>query len=1495
MIRLQLRLAILFAAITLPTPFALGQVVTGVPPFSSFAGSTFDQVNVGNLNAMFEIPMVNKAGRGGMTFTAALIYNSSMWTPDNGGWGDYSWAPSANWGWNVASSANPGSVAYDSGMGYCTDDDGDELGYWYLTLYTYTDSLGTPHPIGTAGTGLTLSDQPPDCYPANPSSATQTLADGSGIVFSYDYDAGSGYIYDRSGVNVEWEPGIIVQYTTDPNGNSQQMSVSGSTTSFTDSLGATALTASGSGTPSSPITYQYTGPDNHAYTYTVNYTAMTVRTNFGCGGIAEYGPSAQNLVSSIDLPDGTSYSFTYEPTPGYSGDTTARLASVTLPSGGTISYKYVGGSQGITCADGTTATLQRSTPDTGSSYWQYAHTETSSTSWTTTITDPTSAANQTLISFEANNYGSPLETQRKVYEGSTTSGTLIDQVDTCYGPNPTIPCPTTAISFPVYWQTVQNTLPGVSPSKTMTIYSAYGLPTEIQEYGFGGSLARTTVTNYDTALDGAYQQINDRPTSVVVCNAGGSVAACGYVGAVAAETTYTYDSYGNMTGKTLYTNSTPSTVSRSFTYGSYGVLASSTDYNGNTTNYSSLACDSAFPQTISLPDGTSKSINWNCYVALPNSTTDVNGNATNYSYDEMVRPTQTTFPDGGWKLVKYTSGTQRDTYTGTTSSSPSSSCTGCRHEQIDLDGLGRLSTHELVNDSPSATYINYAYDQVGRLDSVTNPYRSTSDSTYGTTSYAYDPLNRLTKTTNPDGSYVQNTFGTATQSCSASTYGYGYSTLYPDESGNNRQMFTDALGRVIEADEPTQTSNSLSPYTCYQYDALDDLTVVNQGSETRNFGYDYLGRLTQATVPEAGGNTKYYYYSTSGGAACSGDPTEVCRRTDERGITTTYSYDSMNLLGNNSSAPAMSYSNGDASVYYYHNQTSYNGLSTGNGNGARTGMSDGSGQTARSFDSMGRVLAEERTIGSVTKSLSYTYNYDGSLASVTYPSGRTVAYSPSAIGRPVSAVDSADSINYVTAATYWPQGALESAQYGSSVTYSTQYNHRLFPVGLQGQTSLATFFELQPSFNPNGTVSGVANAITSGRTQTFGYDYLNRITSAQTTAASGSYCWGQAIPTNGYDRYGNLLTINSTQCSAPTISLSVNTAGYYNQVTNTGYSYDASGNMTHDASYNYTWNAEGKETSVAGSYTYAYDGDGRRVENSFNDYYYWFSPDGLPLAETNTSGTTQNEYIYFNGARVARHDSTTNVYYYFSDQIHSAQTITNSSGTVCYDSDFTPFGYEMAYTTSCPQDYKFAAMERDGFTGNDPTWFRNYEENLGRWMSPDPAALAAANPANPQTWNQYSYVLNDPTTLSDPFGLFESTYEQNGGGCGGDGGGGGGGHRSNAELLNDSKKRIIADLQKKNCAQDFKNVDKTEAVLQEMQFVDLGLPSNGWATFGVENPAGWSWLKGTKVGLNSALNWTDPTIQPTKEGGTTDLLYDEQLSLNRNTLGTVVVPLPLFS
>ena len=49
--------------------------------------------------------------------------------------------------------------------------------------------------------------------------------------------------------------------------------------------------------------------------------------------------------------------------------------------------------------------------------------------------------------------------------------------------------------------------------------------------------------------------------------------------------------------------------------------------------------------------------------------------------------------------------------------------------------------------------------------------------------------------------------------------------------------------------------------------------------------------------------------------------------------------------------------------------------------------------------------------------------------------------------------------------------------------------------------------------------------------------------------------------------------------------------------------------------------------------------------------------------------------------------------------------------------------------------------------------FREHEGTQGRWLTLDPAGLAAVNPGNPQSWNRYAYALNNPTGLIDPTGL----------------------------------------------------------------------------------------------------------------------------------------------
>ena len=134
-----------------------------------------------------------------------------------------------------------------------------------------------------------------------------------------------------------------------------------------------------------------------------------------------------------------------------------------------------------------------------------------------------------------------------------------------------------------------------------------------------------------------------------------------------------------------------------------------------------------------------------------------------------------------------------------------------------------------------------------------------------------------------------------------------------DEAGKARESCSDGLGRLTQVYEDP---SGLDYLTTYAYDALNDLTSVTQGSQTRTYSYDALGRLTAATTPESG--TANFYYTTSGGGLCAGDPSAVCRRTDARGTTTTYTYDALNRL------TQKTYSDSTPTALFYYDESSVN-------------------------------------------------------------------------------------------------------------------------------------------------------------------------------------------------------------------------------------------------------------------------------------------------------------------------------------------------------------------------------------------------------------------------------------------------------------------------------------------------------------------------------------------------------------------------------------------
>ncbi len=386
-----------------------------------------------------------------------------------------------NFGWTSSTAAVAGylsyTAVYDHSCPYMVSQYASPAYYLTTTYYfwTFHDDLGTAHTFPGSSTTWRGTGTG-SCGGSGSTSLNSTATDGSGYTLSANGSSGS--VYDSKGklvgppINQFAGPGTL----TDRNGNLISIDNSGN---ITDTLGTAALTVAGSATPSSPVTFTYTAPNAQPSSYTMKYTVYTVQTNFACGGISEYGPTVNNLVSEIDLPDGSKYTFTYEPTAAVSGNVTGRLASVTFPTGGTITYSYPVYStptrNAIWCQDGSAQAYTRTTPD-GS--WTYTRAGTTPAT-TTTVTDPQN--NQTAIQFQG-----IYETQRSVYQGSMASGTLLQTVNTCYNVAAS-PCTGTAITLPITQKSVLNQLGTSTGPESKHVYSfnAFGLPTETDDYDYG--------------------------------------------------------------------------------------------------------------------------------------------------------------------------------------------------------------------------------------------------------------------------------------------------------------------------------------------------------------------------------------------------------------------------------------------------------------------------------------------------------------------------------------------------------------------------------------------------------------------------------------------------------------------------------------------------------------------------------------------------------------------------------------------------------------------------------------------------------------------------------------------------------------------------------------------------------------------------------------------------------------------------------------------------
>jgi RHS repeat-associated protein len=388
-----------------------------------------------------------------------------------------------------------------------------------------------------------------------------------------------------------------------------------------------------------------------------------------------------------------------------------------------------------------------------------------------------------------------------------------------------------------------------------------------------------------------------------------------------------------------------------------------------------------------------------------------------------------------------------------------------------------------------------------------------------------------------------------------------------------------------------------------------------------------------------------------------------------------------------------------------------------------------------------------------------------------YPSGRKVKNVLDSSGDLTLVQSSKDTNsgywNYASSFTYNPAGAVTSMQLGNGRWESTTFNSRLQPTqialgAIPGATNLLDLDYSYGTTENNGNVmshSITVPGLTHSFLQAYSYDSLNRIANAIETNNS-TQTWKQTFT---YDRYGNRrfdeanttmpTSFTNQALTNPTISTS------NNRLISTGWEYDPSGNTTGDPNgRQFIYDAENKQVKVLDDEEekigeYWYDGDGKRVRKHVP------ATGEVTVFVYDAAGKLIAEY-----STIVESTNDSKVAYLTNDHLGSPRFNTDTNGAITSRHDYHPFGEETAtsqrttglgYIDDTVRK-QFTGYERDNETKLDFAQARYFSCSYGRFRSPDPL-LASGRPENPQSWNRYVYVLNNPMKFADPTGESEQS------------------------------------------------------------------------------------------------------------------------------------------
>lgn len=1306
-------------------------------------------ITLGSRNFNWSTSLVSLTGRSGLGLDLTLTYNSLVWVAENG---------------MIKFNPDEGFPGPGFRLGFPVVQQrfqNSNTGFWSYLMITPSGGRTELRQVGGS-----------NIYESYDGSYTQLTDDGAGGLLVLAAD-GTQYSFSNAGAN------YVCTQIKDRNGNFVGIAYSGNVpVSVTDTAGRVVNFNYMDGFLSS-ITQNWAG-QTHTWA-TFNYNDVLFNYNFP--GLQVDAPQNGTLLAvptQVNLDDGSSYQFTY--------NTWGQVYRIThlAPDGSTMAY--------------TSYNLPTDAASPESDCPRFTEQRELARDWNNGAEAVTqlgidSDGGQVMITPDGTRYKELYNTSGfanglPIFEEVWSGG--VRQKSSTFSWTQDNP----ALDYPVDPRLVDTTVTDVNGNQrrvsigylgfTRPSGSSYSLPSDVTEYAADAATPLRRV-HTDYSLDSNYlnRNIIGLTTSTQVYGGGGTLfsrsdfhydesALLDPGGIVQHDTNFGggfIQGRGNLTSVTRFnTNDLSQTTSSSMTYDTAGSNVSTTDAAGHT-------------KTVSYNDS-----NGGNSFAYPTRSTDADGNAATFQYDydmgvltAIQTPAAQGFTQGPLQTRQYDSARRMLQVTNTTSGaytryvySPSrmwveqfSTVQDGAGEAFSIqvmDGDGRVrataSDHPTGSSGPTpyrGTFV--VYDNMGRVVQSSNAAETNSslemtsqwvasgdDELTGWvyTTQAYDWKGRPTVTTNPDSTTIVVSYGGC--GCAGSEI-----VTVRDEAGRLRRTTADVMGRLAKVEE-LHKDGSIYSTTQYTYDALDHMTNIDQQGLPRTFSFDGYGRLQSRTTPEQG-TTSYSYLA---------DDT-VQTMTDARGASSTFAYNGRHQVTAVSyGVPAGVAATANVSLAY-------------DAAGNRTSMSDGLGSVSYAYDQLSRLTAETRSfngLGSFT--FNYAYNLVGQLTSITNPWGAQVGYGYDKVGEltGVTGAGYANVSNYATGITYRAFGSIKGMTYGNGRTLSTAYDNRLRLTSLT-VSNIQSYNYAYDYFNEHtGRVTYAQSAYDSSLDRSYEYDDFGRLAVSHSGAEARAHAFsGQWGTMDGpyslgfdYDQWGNMTHRSGWGGEVQGGGAGQSSDIFINYTNNrrNGFSYDAAGNLTNDLGQTFTYDATGQQTYASFmSVQQDYDGDGlraRKTENGSTTYYLRSTVlGGQVAAEMDGSGNWTRGFVYQGNGLLAVQEG--GVFWVHQDPITKSKRLTDIFGNFVSAIELDPWGADTnrSWNTAF-QPRTFNGYNRDA-NGSDEAMFRRYNRWHSRFDQPDPHS-GSYDLVDPQSFNRYAYVKNDPVNFNDPTGLYAACIHE---------------------------------------------------------------------------------------------------------------------------------------